>query len=254
MSSLDDVDDKTGLNLLKLLDGEKALHGEKSPGQGPLMISNPVDFPTDLGLFGNEFRLPKGNFEFGSSSGVIPLEDHPHSYIGGGDMNMTEMEHENTFGAKQAYDHPLKQQGFGCLNNQPDFAQVLAIAQSLNADMERILCNLRAENEDLKAKEKTDLTDDLGWVLKKGIPRALKRVFKSDEFQREISKLLLMMLEENRHQSPQNDFVPARVTKAITGLKNIKWGCMNDVIGAPVSLLRYMLRRHGEHSGQGPSA
>ncbi|GJZ71221.1 hypothetical protein Tco_0635072 [Tanacetum coccineum] len=211
MSSLDDVDDKTGLNLLKLLDGEKALHGEKSPGQGPLMISNPVDFPTDLGSFGNEFRLPKGNFEFGSSSGV------------------------------------------------------LAIAQSLNADMERILCNLRAENEDLKAKCESTFSSynntlsDLNKskpheVLKKGIPRALKRVFMSDEFQREILKLLLMMLEENRHQNPQNDFVPARVTKAIVSLKNIKWGCMNDVIGAPVSLPRYVLRRHGEHSGQGPSA
>ncbi|GJU00332.1 hypothetical protein Tco_1110670 [Tanacetum coccineum] len=216
MASLDE-DDKTGLNLLKLLDGEKASHGEKSPGQGPPMISNPVDFPTDLGSFGNEFQLPKGNFKFGSSSGVIPLKDHPPSYIGEGDVNMTEMEHENQSGAEQAYGHPLEQQGFGCLNNQPDFAQALAISQSLNADMERSLCNLRAENEDLKAKcelafssynntssdlnkskqhevdlsnmlskvyrEKTDLTDDLGWVLKKGIPQALKRVYKSDEFQ-----------------------------------------------------------------------
>ncbi|GKB52259.1 hypothetical protein Tco_0903012 [Tanacetum coccineum] len=123
MSSPNDVDDKTGLNLLKLLDGEKASHGEKSPGQGPHMISHPIDFPTDLGSF-----------------------DHPPSYISGGDVNMTEMEHENQFGAEQAYDHPLEQQGFGCLNNQPDFAQALAIAQSLNADMEQSLCNLQAEN------------------------------------------------------------------------------------------------------------
>ncbi|GJR45863.1 hypothetical protein Tco_1293308 [Tanacetum coccineum] len=100
----------------------------------------------------------------------------------------------------------------------------LAIAQSLNADMERSLYNLRAENEDLKAKlykEKTDLTEDLGWVLKKGIPRNLKRVFKSDKFQREVSKLLFMMLEETRHRDPQNDFIPQRVTKAIAAIYGI---------------------------------
>ncbi|GJX86672.1 hypothetical protein Tco_0337446 [Tanacetum coccineum] len=218
-------DDKTGLNLLKLLDGEKASHGEKTLGQGPHVSPNPVDFPSDLGSFGNKFRLPKGNFEFGSSSGVASLEDHPLSYMGGGDVNMTKMKHENQFGVEQAYGHPSEQQGYGCLNNQPDFAQELAIAQSLNANMEQSLCNLQAKNEDLKAKcykEKTVLTEDLGWVLKKGIPQALKRVFKSDEFQQEVSKLLFMMLEENRHQDPRNDFVPQRVIKAIAGFKSIK--------------------------------
>ncbi|GJT66913.1 hypothetical protein Tco_1018393 [Tanacetum coccineum] len=117
MPSPDDVNDKTGLNLLKLLDGEKASHEEKTPRK----------------------------------------------------------------------------------NSR---TRELAIAQSLNADMERSLCNLRAENEDLKAKcelssynsmlldlnkskqhevdlsnmllkvykEKTNLTEDLGWVLKKSIP------------------------------------------------------------------------------------
>ncbi|GKA64464.1 hypothetical protein Tco_0764070 [Tanacetum coccineum] len=244
MSPPDDVDDKTGLNLLKLLDGEKASHEEKTPRQGSHVFFNPVDFPSDLGSFGNEFWLPKRIFKFGSSFGV----------------------------------------GYECLNDQPNLAQELAIAQSLNADMERSLCNLWAENENLKAKcelssynstlldlnkskqhevdlsnmllkvykEKTDLTEDLNWVLKKSIPRTLKRVFKSDEFQREVSKLLFMMLEETRHQDPHNDFVPQRVTKAIAGLKSIKWECMNDVIGAPVSLLRYVLSRHGNNSGQGP--
>ncbi|GKB16795.1 hypothetical protein Tco_0850718 [Tanacetum coccineum] len=246
---------------MKLLDGEKASHGEKTLGQGPYVSPNPVDFPSDMGSFGNKFRLPKGNFEFGSSSGMASLKDHPLSYIGGGDVNMTETEYENQFGVEQAYGHPPEQQGYACLNNQPDFEQDLAIAQSLNADMEQSLCNLRAENKDLKAKcelafssynnmlldlnkskqhevdlsnmlskvykEKTDLTEDLGWVLRK---------------------------EENRHQDPRNDFVPQRVIKAIAGFKSIRWECMNDVIGAPVLLLRYVLHRHGEHSGHGPSA
>ncbi|GKC68512.1 hypothetical protein Tco_1101110 [Tanacetum coccineum] len=127
MSSPDDVDDKTGLNLLKLLGGVKASHREKISGQRPHMFSNPVDFLSELGSFGNEFQLPKGNFEFGSSSGVVPLKDHPLSYMGRGD-------------------------GYECLDDQPNLAQELAIAQSLNADMERNLCNLQAENEDLKAK------------------------------------------------------------------------------------------------------
>ncbi|GJS45196.1 hypothetical protein Tco_0595317, partial [Tanacetum coccineum] len=108
-------DDNTGLNLLKLLD--------------------------NLDSFGNEFRLPKENFEFGSSSGVVSLEDHPLSHIGGGDVNITNMEHENQFGKEQAYGHPPKQQGYECLNDQPNLASELAIAQSLNADMERNLCN-----------------------------------------------------------------------------------------------------------------
>ncbi|GJY13907.1 hypothetical protein Tco_0383216, partial [Tanacetum coccineum] len=208
-------DDNTGLNLLKLLDGEKASYGEKTLGQGPHVSSNPVNFPLDLDSYGNEFWLPKGNFEFGSSSGVVSLEDHPLSYMAEG-----------------------------------------ILAQSLNADMERNLCNLWAENEDLKAKcefvfssynntlldlnklkqhevdlnnmlskvykEKTKLIEDLGWVLKK---------------------------EENRHHDPRRYFVPQRGTKAIAGLKSIKWECMNDVFGALVSLLRYVLRHHGEHSG-----
>nr|GEV34796.1 hypothetical protein [Tanacetum cinerariifolium] len=151
MASLNE-DDKTGLNLLKLLDGEKASHKEKNLGQGPHMSSNPVDFPSDLGSFGNEFRLPKGNFEFRSSSGVVPLEDHPLSYMGEGDVNMMEVEHENQFAMEQAYGHPPEQHGYECLNDQPNLAQELTIAQSLNAHMERNLCNLRAEYEDLKAK------------------------------------------------------------------------------------------------------
>ncbi|GJY41316.1 hypothetical protein Tco_0428586 [Tanacetum coccineum] len=64
------------VNLLKLLDGKKASHGEKTLVQGPHMLSNLVDLPSDLGSFGNEFEIPKGNFEFGSSFGVVPLEDH----------------------------------------------------------------------------------------------------------------------------------------------------------------------------------
>nr|GEU52231.1 hypothetical protein [Tanacetum cinerariifolium] len=86
-------DDKTGVNLLKLFDGEKGSHGEKTSGQGPHMLSNSVDFPSYLGSFGNEFELPKWNFEFGSSFGVVLLEDHRLSYTGRWDVNMTEMEH-----------------------------------------------------------------------------------------------------------------------------------------------------------------
>ncbi|GKF54603.1 hypothetical protein Tco_0164943, partial [Tanacetum coccineum] len=100
MSSPDDVDDKTCLNLLNLLDGEKASHEEKTSGQGPHVLSNLVGFSSDLSSFGNEFWLPKGNFNVRSSSGVVPLEDHPLSYISGGDVTMTEMEHENQFGAE----------------------------------------------------------------------------------------------------------------------------------------------------------
>ncbi|GJX83151.1 hypothetical protein Tco_0332632 [Tanacetum coccineum] len=117
-----------GVNLLKLLDGKKASHGEKTLGQGPHMLSNLVDLPSDLGSFGNEFELPKGNFEFGSSFGVFGME------------------------MEQAYGNPHEQQGYKCLNDQPNLVQELAIAQSLNADMEHILCNLRVENEGLKAK------------------------------------------------------------------------------------------------------
>ncbi|GKE56646.1 hypothetical protein Tco_1495831 [Tanacetum coccineum] len=101
----------------QLLDGEKSFHEEKKSGQGPHVFSNPVDFPSNLGSFGNEFRLSKGNFEFESSSGVVPLEDHPLSYMGGGDVNMTEMEHENQFGTGQAYSYPPRQQGYECLND-----------------------------------------------------------------------------------------------------------------------------------------
>ncbi|GJQ94910.1 hypothetical protein Tco_0006049 [Tanacetum coccineum] len=209
MSSPDDVDDKTG----------------------PHMFSNPVE-------------LPKGNLKFGSSYGVVLLEDHRLSYIGGGYLNMPEMEHGNQFGMEmeEAYGNPPEHQGYKCLNDQPNLAQELAIAQSLNVDMKQNLCNLRAENEDLKAKcelalssynstlldlnmskqhevdlsnmllkvykEKTDLTKDLGWVLKKGIPRTLKRVFKSDEFQLEVSKLLLMMLEACSFMLCDLDFEP----------------------------------------------
>ncbi|GJT25575.1 hypothetical protein Tco_0895512 [Tanacetum coccineum] len=88
----------------------------------------------------------------GCGSGVAPLEDNPFSYMGGGDVNMTEMEHENQFGTGQAYSYPPRQQGYECQMINPILHKELAIAQSLNADMERSLYNLRAENEDLKAK------------------------------------------------------------------------------------------------------
>ena len=90
--------------------------------------------------------------------------------------------------------------------------------------------NFRAENEDLKAKcelafasynttltelnrakqlevdlstlllavykEKYELTDDLLLVMHKGIPRMIKKVFESDEFHREVSNLLCVMVEK----------------------------------------------------------
>lgn len=58
------------------------------------------------------------------------------------------------------------------------------------------------------------------------------------------------MLEENRYQACRDDSMPRKVTKAIKGLRNTKWECISDIIGASVSLIRYVLRRHGASSSQ----
>ncbi|GJZ69129.1 hypothetical protein Tco_1023528 [Tanacetum coccineum] len=137
-------------------------------------------------------KTAKGNFGFGSSSSVVPLEDHPLSYIGEGDVKMMEMEHENQFGAEQAYGHPPEQQGYSLCNLRAENKYIKAkckLAFSSNNSMLMDLNKSKQHEVDLSKmlskvyKEKTDLTEDLGWVLKKGILRALKRVFKSDEFQ-----------------------------------------------------------------------
>ncbi|PWA50477.1 arf GTPase activating protein [Artemisia annua] len=152
-----------------------------------------------MGSFGREFELPKGNFEYGSSSRVVPLEDLHLPYMGGKDVNMAEADHGNHFGQDmgKGFGNPPDQQGY-----QPNLAQELALARALNMGMEQNLGNLQAENEDIKVKyesmltsynntvsdltksqqlgvdlsntlarvykEKSDLAEDLGWVSKKG--------------------------------------------------------------------------------------
>ncbi|GJY63564.1 hypothetical protein Tco_0465024 [Tanacetum coccineum] len=145
MASLNE-DDKTGLNLLKLLDGEKASQGKKTLGHGPHVSSNPV--------FHQNGAL---------STILFPI------------WAEGKMEHENQFGVEQAYGHPSDQQD---LKAKCDFAFLSYNSTLLDLNKSKqhevYLSNMFSK----VYKEKTELTEDLGWVLKKGIPQSLK----SDEF------------------------------------------------------------------------
>ncbi|PWA56174.1 kinesin 4 [Artemisia annua] len=245
MSSPTGVDDKTCVNFLKLLDGGEVSHGgnasiqEVSHGgnasiQESLITTHPADFPSDMGSFSREFELPKRNFEFGSSSHMIPLEDFLLPYVGGKDVNMAETEHGNQFGQEigQAKNEDLKVKYESTLTSYNNTLSDLTKSKQLGVNLSNTLARVY--------KEKYELADDLGWVSNKGIPQILKKVFKSDEFQREVSKLLCILLEENRYQASRDDSMPRKVTKAIKGLRKTKWECMSDIIGAPISLLRYV--------------
>ena len=128
--------------------------GKDDTLQGSPVVSHSTDFPLDLGSYGKEFRLPKGNFEFGSGSGVLPLEGCLQCNRSGNDKDMMDMEHASQFasGTDQGRRSNTEQQGYDPLNNQLTTTMQELVAAQLNANMERDMNSLRAENEELKAK------------------------------------------------------------------------------------------------------
>lgn len=274
----------SGTNLLALFNGGKDVSLQASP-----VVPNPTDFPSDLSSYGNEFELPKGKFEFGSGSGASPLEECHKCNRSEKDMDMMDMEHASQFatGMDQGYGSLTEQQGYPLNNQLTTTVQELAAAQ-LNADIERDMNSLRAENEELMAKcelafssynttvtelntakqlevdlgallaavykERSALTDDLSWVMHKGMPKMVKRVFESDEFHREVSNLLRVMVEKGLSLGPQeslDELMSKKMAEAIEKLRKIRWGCVNEITGAPglsVALLRYALRHRGDSS------
>ncbi|PWA94073.1 ferritin-3 protein [Artemisia annua] len=84
-------------------------------------------------------------------------------------------------------------------------------------------------------KEKSELTDDLLWVMHKGIPRMVKKVFERDEFHREVSNLLCGMVEKVLLLGPQeslDELMSKKVDKSIKKLQKTRLGCVNEITSA----------------------
>lgn len=82
---------------------------------------------------------------------------------------------EQNLGDLQAENEDLKVKYESTLTSYNNNVSDLTKSQNLGVDLSNTLARVY--------KEKSELADDLSWVSKKGIPRILKRVFKSDEFQ-----------------------------------------------------------------------
>ncbi|GJW12041.1 hypothetical protein Tco_1577868 [Tanacetum coccineum] len=183
---------------------------------------------------------------------------------------------------------------------------MLAMAQAMNGSMQNSVNGLRFENERLKShysmscasyssifsdlnrakgleanlsrkasaleRENSTLRRDLDWVMKKAIPRMLSRVFRSEQFDRELVKVQKVFVKRGRELGRQevrdllmanqrllgcDPNLPCKVKDVVIGLKKVKWECMETIVSSSdlsPNLIRSVLERGDSGAGEGSSS
>nr|GEY75442.1 hypothetical protein [Tanacetum cinerariifolium] len=154
---------------------------------------------------------------------------------------------------------------------------LLAMAQAMNEFMQNFVNGLRFDNESLKSHysiscEKSVLRRDLDWVMKKAILRMLSRVFRSEQFDRELVKVQKVfvkhghelgcqeardLLMANQRLLGYDTNLPRKVKDVVIGLKKVKWECMETIASSSdlsPNLIHSMLERGDSGTGEGSSS
>ncbi|GKA68877.1 hypothetical protein Tco_0768794 [Tanacetum coccineum] len=95
--------------------------------------------------------------------------------------------------------------------------------------------------------EKSALRSDIDWVMKKAIPRMLARVFRSEQFNRELVKVHKVFIEGGRELGRQEAHdllmanqrisgcdpnLPRKVKDVVKALNKVKWECMEIIVSS----------------------
>nr|GEV98864.1 hypothetical protein [Tanacetum cinerariifolium] len=121
-------------------------------------------------------------------------------------------------------------------------------------------------------REKLALRHDLDWVMKKSISKMLARVFRIEQFDRELVKVHKVFGERGRELGRQeardllmtdqrlpgcDPNLPHKVNDVVRGLKRVKWECMETIVSSSdlsPNFLRSVLERGDSGAGEGSSS
>nr|GEW36914.1 hypothetical protein [Tanacetum cinerariifolium] len=183
---------------------------------------------------------------------------------------------------------------------------MLDMAQAMNRSTQNAVNGLSSENESLKShysmscasysiifgdlnrakgleanlsrkvsaleREKLALRHDLDWVMKKPISKMLVRVFRIEQFDRELVKVHKVFDERGRElgrQEARDIFMadqrlpgcdpnlPHKVNDVVRCLKKVKWECMETIVSSSdlsPNLLRSVSERGDSGAGEGSSS